>query len=314
LRRAAPPTILDEPTRAFQLPETPPGLQAFLVHLPSRPPPASTSSAAPADVVDAERDALAAAGSTPPNAADIDALDAEWFSPPGPLLPGQARLQAVWRRAVWRALGTRITAHAPTLQDPRGRWIGELAPGWFARTLGTAPDARAGRRAFAEEVLRQRRLARYLSRPRSVVLSEESGRFWVWQVAARVPTLATVLRTSLNAEPSPTVAAAALLDASLAFVDARDRFGQARVPLPLALETLSRQDGTIVYAGLMPDPDAVYAEPPGNGAAAFESSLRQAWPDAPCERVALLEELREKAAGKLPEPLLTIIQSVVEGR
>jgi hypothetical protein len=288
LQQRSSPTFRDEPSRAFQIPETPPGLQAFVTNL--------------------------VGASSVPAAIDIDALDAQWFSPAGPELPGSARLRAVWRRAVWRALQTQITAQASALQDSRGRWIGELAPGWFARTLGSAPDFRAARRAFAAEVLRERRVARHLSRLRCVVLSEEPDRFWLWQVASRLPTLATVLRASLAARPTPAMAAQALLEASLGFLDARDRFNAARAPLPLSLATLSQQNGTIVYAGLLPDPEASYAEPAGNGDTAFESSLFEAWPDAPCDGVALMEELREAAAGKLPEPMLTIIRRVVESR
>jgi signal recognition particle receptor subunit beta len=320
LQRRTSPTILDEPSRAFQIPETPPGLHAFITNLPPASLPAGKAGPLSAESSDVEltlateSQRAPAAPCSASAAVDIDALDAQWFSPAGPKLPGQARLQAVWRRAAWHALQTQIAAHASTLEDARGRWIGELAPGWFARTLGSAPDARAGRRAFAEEVLRERRLARHLSRPRCVVLSEEPDRLWLWQVASRVPTLATVLRASLAARPTPGIAAQALLEASLGFLDARDRFSAARVPLPLSLATLSQQDGKIVYAGLLPDPEALYAEPAGNGDPAFESSLMDAWPDVPCDGMALLEALHGAAAGKLPEPMLATIRRVVESR
>lgn len=237
------------------------------------------------------------------------------FSFPGPRLPGQARMpRAVWPRTCWRTLETQLTAYAAALSDARGRWIGELAPGWFARTLRKAPDERCARRAFAEQVLRERKLARYLSRPRCVVLTEEADGLWIWQVACRVPTLATILRPRLGAGQSASDIAGALLDAALGYLDAQQRFVETRVPLPLSPHALSFQDGQIVYSGLMPDPGAVFVEPAGSGYAAFQEALRKMWPDAPVDARAVLGELQVKAAGRLPEPLLEIIQSVVGQR
>jgi hypothetical protein len=216
----------------------------------------------------------------------------------------------VWRRSTWRSLEMHIDSDATALEDARGRWIGELAPGWYARTLRSAPDARSARRAFAEEVLRQRRLGPYLSRPRCVVLTEEADRYWIWQAACRVPTLAAVLGRRLAARESPSVMAEALLDASLAFVEARQRLIQARVPLPLSLHALSVQDDELVYSGLLPDPGAVFVDPPSDGHAAFEDVLRKKWPSARIDGNAVFAELSAKAAGRLPEPILAIIRSI----
>jgi hypothetical protein len=76
-------------------------------------------------------------------AAASDDSEASSFRFPGPRLPGQARMPlTVWRRACWRTLEPQVTAYASGFQDARGRWIGELAPGWFARTLRRAFDER----------------------------------------------------------------------------------------------------------------------------------------------------------------------------
>jgi signal recognition particle receptor subunit beta len=338
-RPAASTTSADEPSDSFQIPETPPGLQAF-IKATSRPPYSDPFTEPPSeasdgwDVADAASRGAAVGESAPPAtiAAVADARQAGHehedldhsmsslpeaselppFSFPGPRLPGQARAPlAVWRRSSWRVLETQLTAYASTLQDARGRWIGELAPGWFARTLRSAPDERSARRVLAEQVLRERRLGHYLSRPRCVVLTREADLFWIWQVACRVPTLATLLRPRLAGAPAPSAIADALLEASLAYLDARTRFIDARVPLPVSPHALSHQDGRIVYSGLMPDPGAVYADPVGNGYAAFEQALRKMWPAAPTDAQAVLTELNGRAAGRLPEPLLEIIRSVV---
>jgi hypothetical protein len=146
------------------------------------------------------------------------------------------------------------------------------------------------------------------------VLTEETDGFWIWQVACRVPTLATILRQRLGAGESPSEMAGALLDAALGYLDARQRFVEARVPLPLSPHALSFQDGRIVYSGLMPDPGAVFVEPAGNGYAALQDALRKMWPDAPVDAPTVLAELHGKAAGRLPEPLLEIIRSVLGQR
>lgn len=237
------------------------------------------------------------------------------FSFPGPRLPGQNRQpRAVWRRVCWRLLENQITAYASALQDARGRWLGELAPGWFARTLRNAQAERAARRAFAEQVLRERRLAPHLSRPRCVLLTEEAEGFWIWQVACRVPTLATVLRPRLAAGEPPGEMANALLDAALGYFDAHQRFVAAQVPLPLSPHALSFQDGRVVYSGLLPDPGAVFVAPPGDGYGAFYDALRKLWPETTVDAAAVLCELESKAMGRLPEPLLERIRSVVGGQ
>jgi hypothetical protein len=334
-RAVTPSTGFDEPSESFRIPETPPGLQAF-VRVSRRPPfsdpfteppseasdgwgeaePSASTAPAPerdlgaAPASEAEGGDLGAALPFAPEASEVG--EAALFSFPGPRLPGRARLPiAVWRRASWRQLETQITAYASTLQDARGRWIGELAPGCFARTLRSAPDERSARRAFAEQVLRERRLSAYLSRPRCVVLTREAEHFWIWQVACRVPTLVTSLRPRLAAEGSPSAAADALLEATLAYVDARARFMADRVPLPLSPHALSQQGGKVVYSGLMPDPGAVYAEPAGDGYSAFEDALRKILPAAPVDARAVLEELLGKAAGRLPESLLQIMRGVI---
>jgi signal recognition particle receptor subunit beta len=364
---------VDEPSESFRIPETPPGLQAFVaasrralfpypatdpnddernerepgvaasLEAASESPPRNVTlseggaGALPSDPTAAPRtnpcaepgeprahhldtqpessgerfDSVGAMSLAPTPRED----EAPPFSFPGPRLPGQARIpRAVWRRACWRTLETQITAYASALSDARGRWIGELAPGWFARTLRKASDERSARRVFAEQVLRERKLGRYLSRPRCVVLTEETDGFWIWQVACRVPTLATILRPRLGPSESPSEMAGALLDAALGYLDARHRFVEARVPLPLSPHALSFQDGKIVYSGLMPDPGAVFVEPAGNGYAAFQDALRKMWPDATVDAPAVLAELHGKAAGRLPEPLLEIIRSVVGQR
>jgi signal recognition particle receptor subunit beta len=334
-RVSAATTNLDEPSESFQIPETPPGLQAFITA--GRRPPYSdpfteppsedcngwdvTEPPAPhATLFDGVRgasleaqgqraDSDDASSSVPPVS---DGAEAAPFCFPGPRLPGQARMpRAMWRRACWRLLETQLSASAASLQDARGRWIGELAPGWFARTLRSTPDPCSARRAFAEQVLRERRLGTYLSRPRCVVLTEEPDGCWIWQVACRLPTLASLLRARLSARPSPSAAAEALLEAALGYLDAHARFIDARVPLPLSPHALSQQDGKIVYSGLMPDPGAAFAEPPGNGYAAFEGALRKLWSDTAVDVQAVLAALHGEAAGRLPEPLLEIIRGVV---
>jgi signal recognition particle receptor subunit beta len=361
----------DEPSESFRIPETPPGLQAFVAasrralfphsatehggderddHDPGTAVSVNAASESPPGNATLSGDTAGALPSEPTAAPQInpcadtvgplsapldtdsegDRLDSVRamsiaatppedetppFSFPGPRLPGQARIpRAVWPRARWRTLETQITAYASAISDARGRWIGELAPGWFARTLRKAPDERVARRAFAEQVLRERKLGRYLSRPRCVVLTEETDGFWIWQVACRVPTLATILRQRLGAGESPSEMAGALLDAALGYLDARQRFVEARVPLPLSPHALSFQDGRIVYSGLMPDPGAVFVEPAGNGYAALQDALRKMWPDAPVDAPTVLAELHGKAAGRLPEPLLEIIRSVLGQR
>jgi hypothetical protein len=323
--------IVDEPIQAFQIPETPPGLQAFIAAGHRAPSPRGSerqsregdqreSSGLPASFA-----ALSdAAASTPPDAGESpDAAaragegseTAAPFSFPGPNLPGHARPPlAVWRRSCWRTLETQSTAFASTLQDARGRWIGELAPGWFARTLRSAADLRSGRREFAREVLRQRQLGRHISRPRCVVLTEEAGCFWVWQVVCRLPTLTSALRTRVAAGPAPGELAEALLDVALGYLDARERFRAARAALPLSPSLLSPEDGKIVYAGLMPDPGSLFTEPTDDGDADLEGALREVLPEASSDTPAVLAELHGKAAGRLPEPLLEIIRRAIEGR
>jgi len=299
----------EESSESFRIPETPPGLQAFFAEArrSTAPPPAPV----PSDEV---------IQSLPPSLeADIDAAarttSNESRAPlefPGPRMPGHARAPlAVWRRSWWSTLETHINSDATALEDARGRWIGELAPGWYARTLRSAPDARAARRAFAEEVLRERQLSQYLSRPRCVALTEEADRYWVWQAACRVPTLAAVLGRRLATRESTSALAEALLDASLAFVEARQRFVKARVPLPLSLHALSVQDDKLVYSGLLPDPGAVFVHPANDGHPAFEDALRKKWPGGAVDGSAIFAELSSKAAGRLPDPILAIIRSVV---
>jgi signal recognition particle receptor subunit beta len=300
--------LSDESNESFRIPETPPGLQAFVAkaRLSTPPPPAPPPSD---DVIPS------LAPSPSPAETEAAPMGSEPHEPlefAGPRMPGHARApRAVWRRSTWRTLEMHINSDATALEDARGRWIGELAPGWYARTLRSASDARSARRAFAEEVLRERRLRSYLSRPRCVALTEEADRFWIWQAACRVPTLAAVLGRRLAARESPIAMAEALLDASLAFVEARQRFIQARVPLPLSLHALSVQDDELVYSGLLPDPGAAFVHPPSDGHTAFEDALRKKWPSAPVDGSAVFAELSGKAAGRLPEPILAIIRSVV---
>ena len=122
--------------------------------------------------------------------------------------------------------------------------------------------------------------------------------------------LAAVLGRRLAARESPSAMAEALLDASLAFLEARQRFIAARVPLPLSLHALSVQDEKLVYSGLLPDPGAVFVHPPSDGHSAFEDALRKKWPSAHVDGAAVLAELAGKAAGRLPQPILDIMRSV----
>lgn len=296
----------DESSESFRIPETPPGLHAFVAkaRLSTPPPPAPPPSDDVIPSLAPSQPELA------PGATGSEPHESPEFA--GPRMPGHVRApRAVWRRSTWRTLEMHINSDATALEDARGRWIGELAPGWYARTLRSAPDARSARRAFAEEVLRERRLSAYLSRPRCVALTEEADRFWIWQAACRVPTLAAVLGRRLAARESPSAMAEALLDASLAFVEACQRFIRARVPLPLSLHALSVQDDKLVYSGLLPDPGAAFVHPPNDGNTAFEDALRKKWPGAPVDGSAVFAELSGKAAGRLPEPILAIIRSVV---
>jgi hypothetical protein len=278
------PMRADEPmSESFRIPETPPGLQA-LVMSSARADPSSSSSA-----------------------------DEQRSSPPR--LPGQAQApRSVWRRPAWRMLETQLSRDGRALEDAPGRWIGELAPGWYARTLNSAPDLRSARRAFAREVLRQRSLGQYLSRPRCLALTEESDRFWVWQIACRVPTLAATLGRLLATPDAPSTVADALIEAAVGYLDARQRFAEAPEPLPLSLHALSVRDGKIVYAGLLPDSGSTLVWPRGDSNAAFGEALRKKWPESPepaVDVLAVVAELQRKAVGRLPEPIVEIIRGVV---
>ncbi len=271
-----------EPSESFWIPETPPGLRGL------------TGSAAPR---------IFSAGESTAHSAGA------------PRLPGQARApSAVWRRTTWRALETQITEEGRALEDAHGRWIGELAPGWYARTLSSATDSRAARRAFAEAVLRHRRLSRYLSEPRCLALTEEADRFWIWQIACRVPTLGASLGRLLALGEGPSAMADALIEAAEDYLTARESFAEAPEPLPLSLLTLGSRDGRSVYAGLMPDTGAAFASACEDSDAAFADALQKKWRDSPEPAVStelLLLELSSKAVGRLPDTLLDSIRAAL---
>jgi len=215
---------------------------------------------------------------------------------------------------VWRLLEPQLLQGARALGDARGRFIGELAPGWYARTLDTASDLRSARRAFARAVLRQRTLAQYLSRPRCLALTEERDQFWVWQIACRVPTLTATLGRLAVTGDVPSVVADALIETALGYLDAKERFASAPEPLPLAPHAITAQEGRHVYAGLLPNAGSGPARPRNDSDAAFEEALRRRWPESPepaFDAPAVLAEVEIKAGGRLPESILEIIRAIL---
>jgi signal recognition particle receptor subunit beta len=234
-----------------------------------------------------------------------------------PQLPGRSLApSSVWPRSIWRILEPQITPRGRALKDARGRWLGELAPGWYARTLETATDLPAARSTFAAAVLRHRRLKPHLSAPRCLALTEEADRCLIWQIIYRVPTLAASLAKVLAAREAPSLIAEALVECAAGYLDARERFAALAEPLPLSLHALSAQDDRFVYAGLLPTAGTTLGRPLGDPAAGFEDALRKRWleagPDA--DVPAIIGALHGKAAGKLPEPIVGVIVNVLSGQ
>lgn len=229
-----------------------------------------------------------------------------------PRLPGQIAPRSTWPRANWRELAPLLSERVTARRDALGRWIGEIAPGWYARTLESASDLRTARRCLARAVLRQRALERYLSLPRCLALTEEGNRFWVWQIVFRVPTLAGTLGKLLDGSDDPGAVADALLEAAIGYLDARESFAGAPEPLPISLQALSSQAGHFVYSGLLPRSDVSPPKPGDDEVAAFRDALTKRWPEEPSlDARAVLDELERKALGRLPEPMVEIIRGVL---
>jgi signal recognition particle receptor subunit beta len=233
-----------------------------------------------------------------------------------PPLPGRGLSpRAVWPRNVWRILEPQITPRGRALKDARDRWLGELAPGWYARTLETAPDAKSARRTFAGAVLRQRKLKQHLSSPRCLALTEDAEHWLIWQVVYRVPTLATTLGKALAAGEPPGVIADALVQCAEGYLDAHERFITLPEPLPLSLHALSAHEGRFVYAGLLPNAGATLSKPSGDAMAALEEALRKRWSEAApqVDVQALIVELHASARDRLPAAIVDVIGNVVRG-
>jgi hypothetical protein len=231
-----------------------------------------------------------------------------------PRLPGQAKPRSAWPRATWRELAPLVTKPGLPRRDLYGRFIAEIAPGWYARSLESAPDLRAARRCLAKAVLRQRVLGPYLSGPRCLALTEEPDRFWVWQLVYRVPTLAVQLARMLDAGEEPSAVADVLLEIATGYLQAREKFAAAPEPLPLSLQALSAQEGKLVYAGLLPKSESIVPPPARDGAAALDEALRRKWPGSLSPSIdagAVVAELQRKAVGRLPDPIVEIIRDVL---
>jgi GTPase SAR1 family protein len=231
-----------------------------------------------------------------------------------PPLPGRGLSpRAVWPRHVWRILEPQITPRGRALKDARERWLGELAPGWYARTLETASDESSARRTFAGTVLRHRKLRQQLSSPRCLALTEDADRWLIWQIVYRVPTLATTLGKTLASGEPPSAIAEALVQCAQGYLDARERFVTLPEPLPLSLHALSAHEGRFVYAGLLPNAGASLSRPSGDASAALEDALRKRWSEAAPDTdvPALLEALEASATDRLPEPILEVLRKVV---
>jgi hypothetical protein len=231
-----------------------------------------------------------------------------------PRLPGQVAPRSTWPRATWRELAPLVTKPGLPRRDLYGRFIAEIAPGWYARSLESVPDLRSARRCLAKAVLRQRSLGAYLSGPRCLALTEEADRFWVWQIVYRVPTLAVQLGKMLDAGEEPSAVADVLLEVATGYLQAREKFAAAPEPLPLSLQALSAQEGRLVYAGLLPKSDSILPALAGDGAAALEEALRRKWPgslSASIDAGAVVAELERKAVGRLPDPIVEIIRDVL---
>jgi hypothetical protein len=232
---------------------------------------------------------------------------------PVPRLPGQIAPRSTWPRSTWRELAPVLGVRGRPRRDSYGRFIGEIAPGWFARSLDVTLDLKSARRCMARAVLRLRTLHAYLSGPRCLALTEEEGRFWVWQIVYRVPTLAGTLGKLLDGAGEPSAVADGLVEVASGYLEARAKFAAAPEPLPLSLQGLSAQEGRFVYAGLLPRSDVPFPIPSGDGEA-LEEALEKRWPGSlspAIDAAAVAAELQLKAAGRLPQPIVEIIRGVL---
>ncbi len=232
-----------------------------------------------------------------------------------PRLPSQALPdEQVYPLAMWRALDPQRSV-LRAVQDPRGGWHGEPAPGWYAHTIESARDYEAGRRLYDTAVNRQNDLYRYLSKERCLALTQEADGWWLWQVVRKVPTLAARLEHWPRAVDSPEGVAGALVECARNYLDALEAMKDSPEPLPLGLDKVAAQNGSFVYAGLLPRP-AQEATARADRAEALEDALRShlsplARPsiDVP----AVLNALQNKATGELPGPLVEMMCSVLIG-
>jgi GTPase SAR1 family protein len=217
--------------------------------------------------------------------------------------------------AIWRPLELQMSAGARAAADPRGGWHGEPAPGWYAHTIDSEADPAAARRLYDTSVSRQSALHRYLSKDRCLALTHDVGRWWVWQVVRKVPTLSTRFNDWPRAGDSPDASAESLLDSATSYWNALQALRQAPEGLPVAFEKVAPQDGSFVYAGLLPRAVTPPASSP-EGDADFEDVLRKKLavrPPPPIHVPAVLEELRKRATGRLSGPVLEMICSVLIG-
>ncbi len=217
--------------------------------------------------------------------------------------------------AIWRPLEPQMSASARAAADPRGGWHGEPVPGWYAHTIDSEADLAAARRLYDVAVSRYSALHRYLSRDRCLALTKDVGRWWVWQVVRKVPTLSSRFNDWPRAGDSPEGCAELLLDCATSFWRALQALRQAPEALPVAFEKVAPQDGGFVYAGLLPrgiTPPSSFLEEDAD----FEDVLRKkvAVRPPPLAHIpAVLEELRRRAAGRLSAPVLEMICSVLIG-
>jgi hypothetical protein len=208
-----------------------------------------------------------------------------------------------------------MSSGARAAADPRGGWHGEPVSGWYAHTIESDVGLGAARRLYDAAVSRHSVLHRYLSKDRCLALTHDVGRWWVWQIVRKVPTLSTRFHDWPRPGDSPEAAAESLFDCATSYWAALKAIRQAPEALPVAFEKVAPQDGTFVYAGLLP---RVVAPPTSSqeNDADFEDVLRRKLAVRPPPALhvpAVLEALRRQAAGRLPDPVLEMICSVLIG-
>jgi signal recognition particle receptor subunit beta len=217
--------------------------------------------------------------------------------------------------AIWRPLEPQMSPSVRAAADPRGGWHGEPVSGWYAHTIDSDVEPAAAHRLYDTAVSRHSALHRYLSKDRCLALTEDVGRWWVWQVVRKVPTLATRFHDWPRAGDSPEASAESLLDCAASYWSALKAIRQAPEALPVTFEKVAYQDGGFVYAGLLPR----VVGPPTSSIdddRDFEDVLRKKLavrPPPPLHVPAVLEELRKKAAGRLSASVVEMICSVLIG-